>query len=456
MAEPGGLDEEDRALVRQGATQLAGSRDEGALSLHVTPGMKAALYVGAGVFAYGMLVQLVAIAWVAIGAAIVTVSGSILVRTGGLEPRTFATCVTAAIVLDAVLLFAIVLASIARRVNQASTAGAEGAYLRRPVLVTAAGLLIALLAVTAAGWKRSPYFPYPLATIVVLANAYFFALISVLYTGRIVDWTWAPLKSWAQMSPYRTGLLTATLVLLGVAGVAARKSDWTRESVRRLAAEVELEQPPATTGFVDTQLAALCIAAEEVAPELARGGAAPGCNFSGGSGAGKHAGLLGSGSDCYTTLEPDMTSAKRILMYRLRLAADDADDIATDSLLETCTRVPPPNDLRAYFFKVVRNRGTRAVVVARRTISCDAVNELAPPTCSAEPPEHRELELELVWQYAHCVLNDHEADVLQRRLVEGLRFRAIGERLGLREDQARYIFHNAIGKLQRRLAGCLQ
>jgi DNA-directed RNA polymerase specialized sigma24 family protein len=456
MVEPVGSDGEEQALVREGTSQLSDQGGDRALSPHVTPGMNAALYVGAGVFAYGALVQLVAIAWVAIGAAIVTASGSILVRTGGLEPRTFGTCVTAAIVLDAVLLFGIVIASIARRVNQDPAAASESTYLRRPVLVTAVWLLIALLTVTAAGWKRSPYFPYPLATIVVLANAYFFALMSVLYTGRVVDWIWSPLKSWAQSSPYRTGLLTATLVLLGIAGVAARKTDWARESVGRLAAEAEQERPPAAAGFVDVQLAALCIAAEEVAPELARGGSAPGCRTLGGSDAGKQTGLLGSGPDCYATLQPDMEKAKGILKYKLRLAADDAEDIATDALLETCTRVPLPENLHAYFFKVVRNRGTRALVVARRTVPCDFVDELAPPTCSADPPEHRELELELVWQYARCVLDDREAHVVQTRLVDGLRFRDIGSLLGLREDQARYIFHNAIGKLQRRLANCLR
>jgi DNA-directed RNA polymerase specialized sigma24 family protein len=420
----------------------------------VTPAMRAALIGGAVVFALGALVQVVAALWLVAVTAITGVAGSILAHTGGLEPKTFATCVVVAIVLDAALLLAIVIASIRRRSHRDAAAEPAGAS-RGLVARTAAGLLVALLAVTAAGWKHSAYFPYPLATIVVLANTYFFALLSLLYTARAVDKTWKASRAWAQTTPYRTGLLTATLVLLGLAGFALRKTELGGEPVRRLIAHIHPDQVPALSGFADGQLAALCIAAEEIAPELARGASAPGCRFLGNA-EGSIAGLLGPGTDCFTTLEPELDPAKSILKYRLGLSRDDADDIATDALLKTCTREPLPDNLRAYFFQVVRNRGMHAVIFARRILPCPNMDDQVPVDCSGDPPEYREAELALVWEYARCVLNDLEANVLQSRLVDELPFRQIGEQWGLGEAKARYTFHNAVGKLQRRLGSCLR
>ena len=340
MAEPLGSSDEERSLARRSTSDLEAPR--GDQTSPVTPLMKVALFAGATVFALGTLVQLMVLAWLAIGAIITAVAGSILVRTGGLEPKTFATCVKTAIALDVVLLVAIALASVARRVVQSEAPGTVGPYLRHPVMRTAAGLLIALGVVTAAGWKPSVYFPYPLATIVVLANAYFFALLTLLYTGKVVDGIWTPLKSWAQETPYRTGCLTATLILLGLTGFALKKIHVAHTAVQRLAAEIELERPPAVEGFVDAQLAALCIAAAETAPELARGAKAPGCNFLGSSGESRRMGVLGSGagsssgSDCFTALEPEVSAARAILGRDFRFGPYDAEDIAMEALLKTC------------------------------------------------------------------------------------------------------------------------
>ena len=88
----------------------------------------------------------------------------------------------------------------------------------------------------------------------------------------------------------------------------------------------------------------------------------------------------------------------------------------------------------------------------RRTMPYDNVEERALSTdCSIELPEHREARLELVWQYALCVLDAPTRAVLQGRLVSGYSFREIGIQQGLHEDQARYIYNNAIKKLRRKL-----
>jgi DNA-directed RNA polymerase specialized sigma24 family protein len=415
--------------------------------------MTGALTVGALVFAVGALWKLVLIAWLGIVAGVMAVAGSILVRTGGLEPHTFGTCLIAAIVLDAVLLLGIFAALVATHVKPQLTSGRGGAYLRRPARVTAMVLAVALLAVTAAGWRRSPYFPYPIATIVVLASAYYLLLLVVLNTGTVLYRLWPRLHSWGHSTPYRMGLLTATLLLLGFGGIALGEVDWAPNPRDRLFEHLGLAR--VAGGLADAQLAELCIGADEVAPRLASAAAAPGCRVPG-SAEGSAQGLLGSSGDCFTTLEAEVAGAQRLLISKLELSDHDANNIAMEALLKTCTREPLPENLRAYFFKVVRNQGVQAAIFMRRTITCDDLEERAPATCSTEQAEYRETELALVWKYARCVLSDQQASVLQSRLVDGLSFREIGARENLGEDDARYAFHNAIKKLRRGLGDCLR
>jgi DNA-directed RNA polymerase specialized sigma24 family protein len=436
-------------------------------SPRVTPAMKGALSVGVIVFALGALWKLLLISWLGIAATVMALAGSILVRTGGLEPRTFGACLTAAIVLDVVLLLGILAAAVATRVKPELTNGPGRAYLRHPARVTAVVLAIALLAVTAAGWKRSPYFPYPLATIVVLASAYYFLLLVVLYTGSALYRLWPHLRTWGHSTAYRTGLLTATLILLGLGGLALGEADWAPAPLHRLASHLGLDQAPAAGELVDAQLTRLCVGADELAPGLASAAAAPSCRILG-EGGGANPGELDPRDDCFTRLEKERTTAQRLLTSQLAIDAHDANDIAAEALLRTCTREPLPRDLRAYFFQIVRNGGVRAAVLASRSVPCGDAEAPAPSGClmqpgesgepaeSSEPAEYREAELALVWQYAQCVLSDQEARVLRSRLVDNLSFREVGEPLALTEEQARSTFHNAIKKLRSRLRGCLR
>lgn len=277
-AETAGARGDEGGLVLRGERGLEPRGGDGG-ALPVTRGMKVALFAGASVFTVGTLIQLIVIAWLALAAGITAMSGTILAHTGGLEPKTFATCVKAAIVLDAVLLLAIVGAWVTRVGRRELGQDPGGYYVRSPVRTTAAWLLVGLVAVTLAGWQRSVFFPYPLVTIVVLANAYFFALVGLIGLARLADRAWEPIRSWAELSPYRTGFLTATLVLLGTAGLILRGAHWYERPARQLAAELELDRVRGATGFVDAQLRGLCVAAEETAPQLAHGDAAPACGF---------------------------------------------------------------------------------------------------------------------------------------------------------------------------------
>lgn len=467
MAEPAGSrgKEQEQVLAVRGETRVARGASPGG-NPPVTRGMKVALFGGASVFTFGALFQMIAVAWLAIAAALAAVSGTILVHTGGLEPETFATCVTAAIVADAVLLLAIVGAWVTKVGRRELALDPGGYYVRHPVRATAAGLLAALLVVTLAGWKRSVYFPYPLATIVVLANAYFFAVVGAFAVIGLIDRAWRPLRTWAEISPYRAGFLTATLVLLGAAGFILRELDWYEGPVRRINAEIHLGRTRDATGFADAQLKVLCIAAEETAPQHAHGDSAPGCGFlteGGGTsdGGGTSGGAAASGgsnsgaaSDCFKTLSEEVQTAKGIVRHKYRLNAYDADDVVMHALVATCTREPLPAKLRAYFWKVANTRGQRVVESARRTVSCDSLDEATWQACSYEPPEEREALLSLLWERALCELDDREARALRGRL-EGLPFRAVGEQLGLGADKAKDLFHNTLNKLRRRLKSCL-
>jgi RNA polymerase sigma factor (sigma-70 family) len=462
MTSSGGRDVEphtsggEEALVTLGETAVGAGRVS---SSPATPAMKAALFAGAAVFALGTLGQAVVIAWLAAAMAIIGVSGSILARTGGLDPSTFATCVKVAIVLDGLLLLSIISALSTKHVRREPPAGPDSYYVRHPVAVTAAWLLVGLVAVTLGGWKRSPYFPYPLATIVVLASAYFFALLGVLYTGALIVRIWAPLKAWAQASAYRTGAFTATLVLLGAAGFALRAAHWQEAPIRRLRAEIDLAPVAAATSFADTQLRGLCIAADKIVPELARGTTAPGCGFLGNSARGVVAsGGAGTGEDCFTAVEPHLQAARNMLRAQFDLAAYDADDVAMQALLVTCEREPPPDNLRSYFFEVARNQAKRSVGTARRAVACDDFDHssIPTPTCSLdELPETREMKLASLWDSALCRLNELEARVLRSRLIDDLSFPLIGDQWKIDEDRARNTFYNAIKKLRRHLANCI-
>lgn len=427
----------------------------------VTSSMKVALFGGAAIFTVGALVKLVVMSWVLLAIAITAVSATILAHTGGLESSTFATCVKAAIVVDVALLLGIVGAWVVRLGRRELGQDPGGLYVRHPVQVTAAWQLVALIAVLLAGWRRSVFFPHPLATIVVLANAYFFALIGTLFLGNLINLAWGPIRMWGQRGPYRTGLLTGVFLSLGCGGLLLSDTGWYQDHVHQASATLGLSRQWEGTGFVGAQLRGLCLAAEETAPQLAGGDASPACALlMAGAEAGASTGANGdggtSGADgCFTELSSEMKRARESVRARFRLSPFDADDVVMQALMATCTRVPLPRNLGGYFWKVVNTRGLGIARSARCTVPLDPPEEAIPRVCASGPAEVREELLAQLWDRALCELNDREADALRGRLADDLSFRALGERMRLGTTEAKDLFHNAIKKLRVRLRPCL-
>src|ERR1700755_51553 len=130
---------------------------------------RVALYLGVATFTVSGLLQALLALWAALAIALFCGAADMLVHTSGLETRTFATCSIAAALVDAGVIIAILTASVLRARREAI----PGGYALPPATAASIWLLCALGLVRAFGWQHSVYFPYPLATIVVLANTYF-------------------------------------------------------------------------------------------------------------------------------------------------------------------------------------------------------------------------------------------------------------------------------------------
>jgi RNA polymerase sigma factor (sigma-70 family) len=426
------------------AARLARRRAPASLTLRA----RLALFIGVAVFTVGALAQVFAVLWLGLLAFLFGGSAEILLHTGGLEPRTFAVCSVAAVVVDAVLLVAIAATSIRRSWRRGSLPERTRFAARHPVIAAGLGLSCALAFVLVFGWKHSLYFPYPLATVVVLANAYFFGLVGVLASARLADLAWRQIKAWGLASQYRTGFLTASLLLVGMAGYWRLTTRWYAEPLGAIEARLEAEDLSDVTGVLSGELEGLCLVAGELEPALAHSAAAPACGF------------LSRGSapldDCFSSL---MTNAAPDAKLRLRRdAMNDADleDAIMKAIVATCTREPPPRDLEAYFVTVARNKARQMAQAARRQVSCEDAEDLPGACSSSDPPEIREAKLAVLWRYALCKISPEAAEILRRRFEQDESFRQIGAALDMTETRAKDTFHNAIKKLRTLdLASCM-
>jgi len=426
------------------AALAARQRDPASLTIRA----RIALFVGVTIFTVGALAQILAVIWLGFLSFLFGGSAEVLLHTGGLEPRTFAVCSVAAVVLDAVLLIVIAATSIRRSWRRESPPERKRFAVRHPIVATGIGLSCALAFVIAFGWSPSLYFPYPLATVIVLANAYFFGLVGVLSSARLADLAWRRVKAWGLASQYRAGFLTASLLLVGAAGYWLLTARWYAAPLRAVEARLEAEDLDDVTGVLSGELDGLCIVAGELEPERAHSAAAPACGF------------LSRGiaprDDCFSSLMTNAVPDARQLLRRNDVNDADLDDAVMTALLATCTRKPPPNDLAAYFFIVARNQARQMALRARRTVSCDYADDM-PGACSAsEAPEIREAKLAVLWKYALCKVGPNAAEIVRLRYEQQESFREIGARLGLTETRAKDTFHNALKKLRSLdLASCV-
>lgn len=226
--------------------------------------MRLGFTLSALLFTYGVLLPLLLIAWLAVGALIATSAGVTLVHSGSLEEDVFAGCVRIAAALDVAVLVAICLAWIARLARASFFTLGAGWIIRHPVPLSALGLLAALGAVTAfAGHRASAAGQYA-TTIVVLANTYFFAALTVVWTLIAVVVAWSRLRRWTVASAYRTGAWTMIFAFAGLGGLAAQRLDWEQAPTAELRAQLDLDPLMNAASIIELQRTALCIAAREV------------------------------------------------------------------------------------------------------------------------------------------------------------------------------------------------
>jgi DNA-directed RNA polymerase specialized sigma24 family protein len=307
--------------------------------------------------------------------------------------------------------------------------------------------LLALAFVIAAGWRPSPYFPYPLATVVVLATAYWFGLLGVLGMARAGDLTWRAVRAWGVAGQWRTGFLVASLVLTGAAGYGLLATQWYTRPLHAVEAGLALPAPGHAGDLLARELDGLCLVADKLDPSRAHSSAAPACDF------------LTTDSqphdDCIATLIRDWVPGLRQKLRHRGLGPYDIDDAAMKALLATCTREPPPGVRHAYFFAMAENQATQAATAPRRTPPCDTTRPIVTTCAAGEPPESRAAKLARLWDDALCQVPDDAAQILRRRLQQDESFREIADHLRISETDARETYHHAIRQLRSgALASC--
>jgi DNA-directed RNA polymerase specialized sigma24 family protein len=417
---------------------------------------RGALFAGVVVVAFATVIQILALAWFELLAFLFHGSAEVLVHTGGLDRHTFAACSIAAFVLDAVLLAAIANRAIRRVVRRPAPApapapapgpGGDRFAARHPFCAASAGLLLALAFVIAAGWRPSPYFPYPLATVVVLATAYWFGLLGVLAMARAADLTWRAVRAWGVAGQWRTGFLVASLVLTGAAGAGLLATRWYAAPLHAIEAGLALPAPGHAGGVLARELDGLCLIADKLHPSLAHSSAAPACDF------------LTTDSqphdDCVAALIRDFVPDLKQQLHRRGLGPYDIDDAVMKALLATCTREPAPGVRHAYLFAMAENQAAQAATAGHRAPACDATHPLVTICTASEPPESRAAKLARLWDDALCQVTDDASQILRRRLQQDESFREIAGHLRISEADARGTYHHTIRQLRTgALASC--
>lgn len=420
----------------------------------VTRGMKLGLDIAALIAVFGMVLQLLMLLWLGVAVLIVVSAGTALLRAGIFDPDIFAVCAVRAALTDAGLLLA---GAWLARPSASRSLRISGPYVRYPVTLTALGLLAGLGGVTAFGWSGSTEFAQ-VATTIILANAYFFALLAVAWTLRSTVAVWVALRSWARASAYRMGAMTISLALVGILGVGLLWVRWYAIGALEVNQEVQLAPILTAEGIIDAQLAGLCIASEEVAKRSEALQLAPACTTVLQAGAVTPE-VSDSDDICFASLQPQWSRSRAQLRKALNVNSYDADDIAMHALLVTCTKDPAPDDRATYFHAAAQRQGQRHVRPGRRHMGCDQPIEAQLTTCApTDPPELREARLSWIWDDVLCQLDDHTATIVHARLVDDMSYRDIGERLRIHETEAKDAFHSAIKRLRqakRRFQSCL-
>ncbi|HEY4175778.1 MAG TPA: sigma-70 family RNA polymerase sigma factor [Kofleriaceae bacterium] len=414
--------------------------------------MRRSLAVSVGLFSVVVTVQIVLHLAALVFAALVIGATEVLLHTGGLDTETFSLSLYVGLSSALALVLGLRVRGLMRRSGALGSTGGASVGMQHRVKVAAITLLLILAAVTLLGWHRSAFFPYPLATIVVIANVAFFGVLGPAWLGRLAFRLTRRLLEVGARSQYIAGATTAALVLLSAAGI------WSANIERhRIAAEVvdieasgRFEQLSPPTSFADASEKGLCLVGEVLQPALAASTA--GCGFTarprGPGGWGDDSDLPSDG--CTTTLHGGpFQQVQAAVVTRFRLSEFDANEVTMRALLITCAKEPPPRHVEAYFRRVASNEAARFFSRDAQLAGCDDELANVPDTCATSDLDDAAAEKGVgLFERVECELGTRVMRVIRLRAVDDLSFAEIGDRLQIDEDTARYTFHNAIKKLR--------
>lgn len=398
--------------------------------------------------AWGLVTQALLVLWASAAVFIVTSASNALLRLGTFEPVHLHAASIAALAINVVLLALLIAAWLTRVVPHARPIASFA--LRHPIGWTTLALLCALGAVTTFGWGREDWHVQVVSAAIILAAAYFFALLAVAWTIRGAALLWVAIRRWALVSPYRTGLATASLLLLGASGLHLRHLRWYEAPLAELRAELDLAPLAEPEDALGIQQAALCVAAGELTARVSVAALPGACSTALGTNDrdGGPPELERSTASCFDELSketPMLISQAR----RRALPYPDAEDVTSEAILRTCTKRPPPARVLPYAIKVVQNLASGLRRRRYREVTCEHPEPL--DTYCQPPLEQQEQEarLQTFFHRALCSLPDTAAALVRERTTSDTSFRELGRRFRLSENTAKDTFHNAIKKLRK-------
>lgn len=420
----------------------------------VTFAKQVGVFAGMLMFALGLLVPVVVLLWGALSVGVSAMAGTALLHTRGLEPKTFGTAlVVGLVVAGGLLLWASLAAMVSAEPVVAPSGRVRPARTRpvgHPFLGAMAALLAASLLMTLAASTHSPFFPYPFATIVLVATVTFIAVVSLVAAFRVVRRLWIVTFDWACQGHYRAGFVTACLLMLGLAGAWAQRAGWSARPIRWAWAEAELDDVHGPTGVVDAGEKLLCLGAGELEPRLARSASAPACSFlpdgvrmSASGRVRRPAADQAQRDACFKALMPSVYRDTVSKLART-FSRETARDAASEALLNVCRGQTRADDLAAYYYQAARRSAVKLVEKERREAPCDAVDELAGSCASALSPE----KLLAIEKLVTCRLAANERVMFELWLA-GMTYAEIGEVVGMDAPRAKDGLNNALKRLER-------
>lgn len=420
----------------------------------VTFAKQVGVFAGTLMFALGLLVPVVVLLWGALSIGASAMAGTALLHTRGLEPKTFGTALVVGLVVAGGLLIWASLAAAVSAEPVVAPSGRVRPARTRPVGHPFLGAMVALLAasllMTLAASTHSPFFPYPFATIVLVATVTFIAVVSLVVAFRVVRRLWIVTFDWACHGHYRAGFVTACLLMLGLAGAWAQRAGWTARPIRWAWSEAELDDVHGPTGVVDAGEKLLCLGAGELEPRLARSASAPVCSFLPGVGAGSRR------DQCFETLMARSYGKVVRIVASGTSSMADAEDLVVDAMLVTCLRSELPDNPEGFLITVASNAAKHLGVRRGREIPCDDLERVAAAACRPDDTvELRESKMARLTHETMCRLRPREKEVAELYL-HGRRFREIDQALGLKSGKAKNTFNYAMDRLKPELEDVLE